>query len=245
MQPIFLPLENQNNNRSSSTNVIDRYLSDKIDFNNRQIAVSYVHFFDTFHNVSAFFNNNKLKYSYEDKIYVVTFPNGTYTYKDFDNYLHFVMRNNGHYVMDDDKNEIFGINFMVNSVFNCLSVRIEAKYKLIIETENMSRFLGIDIGTYNADFNSQRNPDITMGYDTMFVHCSVVNNSIIPEFNTVIFTCPINKQFGTHVNYIPNEKRYLNCTNTSAQNIKIWLTNQEGKDINFVEKRWGIGIDLL
>ena len=197
MNPIFLPLENLNNNRSSHSNTIDRYLNEKIDFTGKSIAVSYIHFYDTFHNISSQLDNNKLKYIYNNIEYEVIFPNGTYTYKDIDNYMHFSMKKNGHVTLDKETNsEIYGVNFIVNTVFTCLSVRIQEKYILIVESEGISRFLGINVGRYEADFNSPKIPDITMGFDTMFIHCSVVNNSLIPEFNTVIFTCPINKNLG-------------------------------------------------
>jgi hypothetical protein len=246
MNPIFLPLEFQSNNRSCQNNVIDRYLNDKTDFTGRRIAVSYIHFTDTFHNISDRYGNNKLKYALDGEIFEIIFPDGTYSFADYNNYLHFQMKLNGHYTISGESGvEIYGINISVNTVFSCLSLRILENYSLIIDSNATARFLGINTGSYNSDFNSQNTPDITMGLDTMFVHCSVVNNSIIPEYNTVIFTCPINKKFGENVNFIPNEKRFLTCTNSNTQNLKIWLTNQEGSDINFVENRWGIGIDII
>ena len=246
MSCIFLPLENTQHNKSSQNNTIDRYLNQKIDFTGKKISLSYIHFYDTFHNISRNNNNRQLKYMFKDEQFEVEFPDGTYSYKDFDNFLHFVMKKNSHYEVSKESGiEIYPINIIVNTVYSCLSVRINENYALIIETEEMSRFLGINIGKYNADFNSQKIPDITMGFDVCFVHCNIVDNSVIPEYNTVIFTCPINKNVGQNVNITPNEKRFLNCSNANTQNIKIWLTNQDGKIIYFVENKWGIGLDIV
>lgn len=140
--------------------------------------------------------------------------------------------------------EQYGISIAVNTVFNVLSFRIQDGFSLIVDSDGTSEFLGVSKGEYNHDFNGQHIPNITMSYDTMFVHCNVVNNSIIPEVNDVIFTCPINKSFGQHVNFIPNEKRYLKCTNANTQNIKITLTTQNGLPIHMNEKKWGIGVDI-
>lgn len=241
--PIFLPLEYFANNRSQESNTIDRYLNDKIDFAGRSIAVSYLHFYDSFQNVSERNGNNKLKYKYGDNIYEVMFQDGTYTYKDYDNFLHFAMKRNGH-VKVVEGIEQYGISILVNTVYNALSVRIWNGYTLLIESHKVAEFLGINIGEYSKDFNGQNIPNITMSNDTMFVHCNIVDNSLIPEFSDVVFTCPMNRQFGVHVNFIPNEKRYLKCTNACTQNIKIWLTNQCGVPLNMAELKWGIGIDI-
>jgi hypothetical protein len=242
--PIFLPLEYFSNNRSNASNVIDRYLNTKMDLTGRSIAVSYIHFYDAFHNVSEASDNNKLKYkTHDNNVFDVVFPDGTYTYRDFNNYLHFEMKKNSHTKIVNGT-EQFGIGIIVNTVFNVLSFRFQDGYSLIVDSEGTSEFLGVDKGEYNSDFNGQRIPNITMSNDTMYIHCSVVNNSIISEFNDVIFTCPINTSFGQHVNFIPNEKRYLKCTNANTQNIKITLTNQKNEPLLMTERKWGIGLDV-
>lgn len=244
--PIFLPLEYQQNNRSDVSNVIDRYLGEKIDFTDRSIALSYIHFYDIFHNVSESNGNNKLKYKAPGgQMVEVIFPDGTYTYRDYNNYFHFEMKRGGHSWIDQASGaEVYGITLLVNAVLNVLSLRIEPDYSFIVEKDGASNFLGIDIGEYSSDFNGQHIPNITMSNDTMFVHCSVVDNSFIPEVNDVIFTCPINMTFGQHVNIVPNEKRYLKCTNANTQNIRITLTTQSGVPLNMNEKRWGLGLDI-
>ena len=244
--PILLPIEYHQNNRSEASNVIDRYLGEKIDFTDRSIALSYIHFYDTFHNVSESNGNNRLKYKTPDgETHEIVFPDGTYTYRDYDNYIHFEMKRNGHSKFDEVAGaEIYGIVIFINVVLNVLSIRIEPGYQLLVEYRGTSDFLGIDTGVYTADFNGQHIPNITMSNDTMFIHCSLVDNSYIPEVNDVIFTCPINMAFGQHVNIVPNEKRYLKCTNANTQNIKITLTTQAGVPLNMNEKRWGLGLDI-
>lgn len=245
--PIFLPLEYFANNRSSSSNVIDRYLNQKIDFTNRKIAVSYIHFYDIFHNVSEKNGNNKLKYKSPDgESTEVTFQDGTFTYRDYNNFLHFFMKAAGHLNVDNETgDEKYGISVSVNSVFNVLSFRIQSGYVLVVDSDGTSDFLGVDKGEYSEDFNGQHFPNITMSNDTMFVHCSVVDNSIVPEVNDVIFTCPINKNFGEHVSIVPNEKRYLKCNSENTQNIKITLTTQSGTPLEMTERKWGIGLDII
>ena len=245
--PIFLPLEYHSNNRSDSSNIIDRYLNQKIDFANRRIALSYIHFSDIFHNVSLKNGNNKLKYRtpYDENVVEVTFQDGTFTFRDYNNFLHFNMKKNSHYKIDGTGTEVYGISLSVNAVFNVLSFRIENGYELIIDEDGTAEFLGVVKGEYKADFNGQNIPNVTMSNDIMFVHCSVVDNGIVPEASDVIFTCPINKNFGEHVNIVPNEKRYLKCTNANTQSIKIMLTTQAGVPLNINEHRWGIGLDII
>jgi hypothetical protein len=244
--PVFLPLEYYLNNRSDASNVIDRYLNEKIDLTGRNIALSYIHFYDVFRNVSQANENAKLKYvAPNQETYEVIFPDGTYTYRDYNNYLHFQMKRNGHFRMQEMAGtEIYGISIAVNTVLNVLSFRIEEGYILLIEDDGTSEFLGVHKGEYATNFNGQIIPNITMSNDTMFVHCNVVDNSIIPEVNDVIFTCPINKYFGQHVNIVPNEKRYLKCTNAHTQTIKITLTTQAGAPLTMTERKWGIGLDI-
>lgn len=239
-EPIFLPLESK-----STNSVLERYLGDKIDFSNRYIALQYIHFYDTIHNVTEEFDNNRLSYNYKGVIYSVRFPNGTYTFKDYNNYFHFAMKQKGHFEIDEKtKSEIYGIDLIVNPVYNVISVRIKEPYKLLIDSPGVSSFLGIDKGPYSYDFQGQHNPNITMSNDMIFVHCNIVNNSLIPEYNDVIFACPLNEHFGRHVTIIPNSKSFLKCTKASTQSIRIYLTNQDGVPIKFVENKWGVGLEI-
>lgn len=247
VHPIFLPLESQSRNRSSQQNAIERYIPDKIDFTGKYLALSYFHFFDTIHNVTEENGNHLIKYMApgDNNVYAVFFPNGTYTFKDYNGFVHYTMRNNKHYMIDENtKFEQYGINFIVNAVYNVISVRISAGYTLIIDQEGTSAFLGISMGTYTEDFNGQANPNITMDNDLMLIHCNLVSNGLVPEFSDVIFTCPINQRFGQHVNVIPSEKRFLKCSSTCTQMIKMHLTNQDGKEIKLVEPKWGLGLDI-
>lgn len=239
-EPIFLPLESK-----SQSHVLERYLGDRFDFTSRYIALRYIHFYDTIHNVTDEFENNCLKYTFDNKMFAVQFPNGTYTFGDYNNYLHFTMKRNGHFKTDPaTKIEIYGISLLVNSVYNVISVRIAVGYELIVDTNGTADFLGIAKGAYNTDLQGQNNPNITMSNDMLFVRCNIVNNSLIPEYNDVIFACALNEHFGQHVSIIPSSKSFLKCTKASTQSIKIYLTNQDGKPIKFVENKWGIGLDI-
>jgi hypothetical protein len=239
-EPIFLPLESK-----STNSVLERYLGDKVDFTNRFIALQYIHFYDTIHNVTQEFGNNRLEYNLNGVVYTIHFPNGTYTFKDYNNYLHFTMKQKGHFQIDEKtKTEIYGIDFVVNPVYNVISVRIKENYTLLLNSDGLSNFLGIKKGQYRFDFQGQNNPNITMGNDMLFVHCNIVNNSLIPEYNDVIFACPLNERFGSHVTIIPNSKSFLKCSKASTQSIKIHLTNQDGVPIKFVENKWGVGLEI-
>lgn len=133
----------------------------------------------SWHNVEAQYNNNTCRYSADDGISFITvvFPNGIYSYNDINDYLHAVMKENGHW---NTVNETYYINIR----FNIVTFRVDLditnlNYIFDFYTQEFGSLFGFINQIYYISTSSQQLPDITRGIDNLYIHCSLVKNSLV------------------------------------------------------------------
>ena len=118
----------------------------QLDINQKhEVAVDEISMTYSWHNIAPKYENNTIKYSHDNgKNWTsVTFPNGMYSYSDLNDYLHQIMKVNGH--VKDDKYDI-NIGFVLTT------------YKVILELTN----------NYQLDFRNTKFGEL-LGFDPKLI----------------------------------------------------------------------------
>lgn len=86
-------------------------------FRNSQMAVAFVSMYYSNYNViSSLYNNNSFTYTWSDNTVVtVTLPDGNYSVSQLNQYLQYVMIQNGHYLVDSLANNVYYLELLVNA----------------------------------------------------------------------------------------------------------------------------------
>lgn len=91
-----------------------------VSFPNHEISVQSISMYYSWVNISnsPSLNNNNFTYTWTDAVstltYTVTIPNGIYELADINNYLQFVMINNGHYLINSSGQNVYYAELIVN-----------------------------------------------------------------------------------------------------------------------------------
>ena len=96
-------------------------LTNPMRLDNCSVCVSDISMYYSWPNIKSSYGNNKCKYKrMADNVeYDITIPDGSYGVKDINNYLHFVMKNNGD---NPDSNGIYSINLYENRIYQRVTI---------------------------------------------------------------------------------------------------------------------------
>jgi hypothetical protein len=135
----------------------------------------------SWHNIQSQSLNNIVRYSPDNGITwkIITIPDGVYSYSDINTYIHDVMKTNGDYttVLGQD---LFDINISFNTSSFLVYIELTNNYQFDLYTQQFGDLLGFDVAILTATTNtSSRLPNITNSIDTLYIHCSLVNDSIV------------------------------------------------------------------
>ena len=172
--------KNSSNTDESFTTRLDRTIQLK---RNAKYKVALVKLNGSYswYNIEPQRNNNLIKYSVDGgTIYKdVNIASGIYSYSDINNVLHDVMKQNGDFTLVDGE-ETYAINISFN--INTFLVTIEITdplYRLDLVTQQFADLLGYDVGIVAVTSEGVRLPNITNSIENIFIHSSLVTNSIV------------------------------------------------------------------
>lgn len=150
---------------------------------NKNCSVALVHLqgIYSWHNIELRYNNNLIKYSPDNGITWknILFPDGTYSYDDINKYIHYVMKQNNDYqvVLTEDT---FDINLYFSLTELKVVIELTNNYQLDLTSQNFSDLLGFDNQILTNPSNiGTRLSNITRSVDNLYVHCSIVKDSIV------------------------------------------------------------------
>lgn len=199
----------------------------------------------SWHNVEQQYNNNLIKYSTDGGTSWknILFPNGVYSYSDLNSYIHYVMKENGD-VTEVSGEEVYDINISFSLTTFLVYIDLTNGVQLDLVSEQFGNLIGFDVGILTALVQAgNRLPDITRGIDNLYVHCSVVRDTITNGVNgDVLFAFetgqlrrsysftfePINLAYSP---VIGNQIDEIRCTLTSTDNNPLDLN---GIDVSYV-----------
>jgi len=112
-------LNKQNNSTiTSNNNKLTLRLSNGVELKNLEVCLSSLTIFYSWNNVTSAFANKTLSYTWHDStVNYITIPDGFYTVSDLNQYIQFVMYNNGHYLVDTNGDNYYFITLEENPVY--------------------------------------------------------------------------------------------------------------------------------
>lgn len=229
---------------------------------NDRVSLKSLRLYYSWRNVTTARNNNQFSYIWTDgSTHVVTLKDGIWSYRDFAAYLHLVMQQNGHYLMDADGKPVFYIHIDVNSVFyrislTCATVPTSLPTdwtapvgfvfpaspttpQLIVPNTKITRYLGFDAGTYPAtpqssiyQVNGARVPQVT-DISSLQLQTNLTRNEYGPDIRTLAtFNVPPGAAPGAIISEVPFYQDWIPMQpRVPLKFVELFITDQIGNPV--------------
>ena len=222
---------------------------------NEQIALRHMSLYYSWDNVTnAFGNTTGLSYRWVDgAVYDVTFPEGYYEVANMAEYLHFVMRENGHYLLDANGGEVYYLDFVVNPVYyrvTLTSTPVPSALpqdwsnpggiplnglapQLIVGPTNWGKLVGFAEGSYPATQGSVRvqlNGSAAPAIEpvtSIHLLCDWVNDNRFSVNPSIIASFSPTVPFGTLISWSPPTLDFYDVTPRNYGGIQLRLVDQD------------------
>ena len=192
----------------------------------------------SWHNIETQRNNTQIQYSNDggDTFLPVNFPDGIYSYSDINNYLHDLMRTNGDFTLVDGEE-----NFPINITFSFTTFRVVVEitdplFQLDLITPEFGSLLGFINLLIIATTEGNTLPNINNSLDNLFLHSSLVSNSIVDGAGSNILfsfsTARLSRGFPFE--FEPQHLQFTNLSNDIISEARFFLTdvNERIIDLN-------------
>lgn len=237
-----------------------------------RVAMNSLSIYYSWRNMTTAFNNTTLSYTDTDaKEHTVTFPEGYYNITDINGYLHYVMKANGHYLLDGDSNEVYYISIVENPIYNRFTVTCDpvpsalpsgytnpaswslpvsnTTMLLNIPATNIRELLGFNAQSIPAvaqssqyQKNSDNVPQIAP-ITSVYLHSPLVNNSYLnPSMSDVLYTFSPASDYASFLNITPNNLVWSPCHNTYFNDITVRFTDQLGRDLQILDYQYQLNL---
>ena len=222
---------------------------------NEQIALQHLALHYSWNNLTAAFNNlTGCSYRWVDgQEYPVNYPEGFYEIENLNEYLHFTMRQNGHYLLDADGQEVFYLRFQLNQVYYAVTVTstpvpsaLPADWsnpqgvplsglapQLLIGNTNWGKLIGFPPGSYpsaqgssQSQFNSPI-PPVISPVTVVQVICDWVNDGRFTTKPSVIASFVPDVPFGALISYTPMTLSFYDVIESYYSGISLRLVDQD------------------
>jgi len=224
----------KNNIIDSSNNSVFRYnFPSTVKFTkNQKVALAKTSIYYSWNNIASTLNNNTFSYQWDNGAglvsYNVVIPDGLYNISDLNNYLHYVMISNSHYLINSSGDFVYYAELEVNP----------NRYAIQINTYNVPTVLPAGFSTPSGwgGFPLQSfNPVITFpasstinnifGYIAGFATNANTNNAYVPPVSPYI------SKVGSTLSYISTQAPNVQPFNTLLFTSNI-INNQYGNPNN-------------
>ena len=192
----------------------------------------------SWHNIETQRNNTQIQYSNDggDTFQLINFPDGIYSYSDINNFLHDIMRTNGDFTLVDGE-EIFPINISFSfTTFRVTVEIINPLFQLDLLTPEFGSLLGFINLLIIATTEGNTLPNINNSLDNLFLHSSLVSNSIVDGAGSNILytfsTARLSRGFPFEME--PQHLQFTNLSNDIISEARFFLTdvNERIIDLN-------------
>lgn len=172
-----------------------------------KIALNSINIYYSWRSILASLGNNTLNYIFNGISYPVVFPDGFYSIEDINGYLHFVMKTNGHYLVDNNGDEVYYISIQENQTYYSFTFTFDVfpivlpvgwsdvsgilnvpplvaeTFQIVIPATPIRDILGMNAQTFPlapALVRTQKNSDYVpqiTNTTSINIHCPMVSNS--------------------------------------------------------------------
>ena len=223
------------NAKTSENNRLRLKLSDIIKLENNVVSLSHCTIWYTWKNFRDIYGNtsgSSYKHLPSNTTVSLNIPEGSYSIRDINNYIHHVMKLNSHGNSDDT----YGINVYANPVYNRVTVDVSSDFEFL-PNDGLRVTLGLDDTQKvltNGNFNGNNVARIER-VDTVLIHCNLVNTSITRD-STIIHSFVPNNTFGNILEIKPNYPLRRRCRNATFSDIEVWFTDQDNNALDLEDK---------
>ena len=168
-----------------------------------------------------------------------TLPDGSYSIEDINNYIHLILNkieSLPHEEIDFTRDD-FGINLYANSTFNCVSIEIKQNYTLELSND-LAILLGSDELQITESKNFRNIPNIE-NVLRIKVNCDLISDYYSTRNNNLLYSFTPTSKIGRIESPKINFPVWKMCRNTDVREIRVWLTDQSGRDLQFSDE-WSV-----
>ena len=218
------------NSRTSEYHVLVLKLTDRLDLRRDQksVALSNLSIYYTWKNIKSSYNNNKFKISaptWSDKFEL---PDGSYSISGIQDYFEYILKTH------DENVDNPSIRIHVNKIENRITFKIKNEYYLEILTPETLKLLGSTESKITKDKNGENVPHLEI-VELVLVNFNLVNNDYQQD-SRILYTFVPNKPFGSLLEISPTNHIFLKTFNSEFQEIKVWFTDQNNKQLELEDK---------
>ena len=126
------------------------------------------------------------------------------------------------------------IRIHVNKIENRITFKIKNEYYLEILTPETLKLLGSTESKITKDKNGENVPHLEI-VELVLVNFNLVNNDYQQD-SRILYTFVSNKPFGSLLEISPTNHIFLKTFNSEFQEIKVWFTDQNNKQLELEDK---------
>lgn len=225
-------------------------------------ALAYLGIYYSWRNITNKLRNNFFQYQLNGSTYDVEIPEGFYNISDINTFFEYVMADNGHYLVDEDGNNVYFLSLNANLIyyqvtFTCKPIPTVLPLKhtnpknldlsgitpqFIFTNAGFNQLLGINSGTYppqanlteTKKFNSQNIAQISP-VTTVLVGSNLSNNQHNNVNRTTFFQFTPNATYGSYMTFQPSFPIFFDSNNGYYDNIELSFYDQNGYPLDMID----------
>lgn len=206
------------------------------------ISLSHCSIYYTWKNFKTEYGNTEFFYTHNPsgRVIQATIPDGSYSVRDINNFIHHTMLLNKH----ENADGTYGINIYANPVYNRVTITASADFTFSMKAGLMET-LGFDRTQQhitNTEVNGNLVPKLEK-VDTVLIHCNLVDNRVTHN-SSILYAFVPNDSFGNLLSISPNYPQNRYCRNATFDYVEVYFTDQDGKPLD-VEDRLLVELQIV
>lgn len=260
-------------NKSSTNNELTLQFPTQHKSENETIALQSLSLYYSWFNITAAFNNQQFRYIWVDGTPTdVTVDPGFYSPESFNDYLHHIMKLNGHYLVDADGKDVFYLDIQTNEAYYTITITVRP-VPTVLPTgwtnpasiplngnapqisfldSDFNKLLGFEkntsypatMGTTEEMFNSTSTP-IFYPVSTVNVTCDWVNNNRFSRAPSIVATIQPEVGFLSLIQYQPPVLLDYNVIASSYNSITLRFYDQDFRPLELQDREQIQAVMLL
>ena len=211
---------------------------------NHELAVDRVSMTYSWHNINNEYDNNTIKYSKDNGTTwkQINFIDGMYSYDDISEYINQVITDND----DQPSNNRVGVKIYFVLTSYRVVIELGDQWQLDIRDSSFGDLIGFESGILKTTSYSTKLPNITNSVDSIHVNCDIVTDSITDGrySNTLVVIPTDNLTRSYPFTFEPKRALFSPISKTNISEMRIQLTDSEGRPINLNGVDWYVNLIL-
>ena len=197
----------------------------------------------SWHNITPTYKNNTIRYSHDRGTTwtTVIYPNGMYSYSDLNDYLHQIMKRNGH-----ANNDQYDINLLfILSTYKVI-IELTNNYQLDLRGTKFGELLGFDPKIIKSTEEGSKLPNITNSIDSLRINTDIISDSIVGgSFSDTLYVIPTGtlKRSFPFVRE-PRHHKFNELSRRTISSMRVYVTDSSRRPVDLNGIDWHMTIIL-